>query len=80
MTAIILYTTAGCHLCEEAEQLLAVLQQESPRELQRVDISSDPQLVDRYGIRIPVVFRTQDRRELGWPFDLLRLREFLNQA
>jgi len=61
---LLLYTTPGCHLCELAEDiLLSVGARFVP-----VDIAEDPALIQRYGVRIPVV---ADRagRELGWPFD-----------
>lgn len=33
-----------------------------------VDIASDEALVDRYGIRIPVLVNRATDQELGWPF------------
>lgn len=50
-TEVILYTRAGCHLCEDA---LALLQRHglSP---QTVDIDADPQLRQRYNVCVPVV-------------------------
>lgn len=33
-----------------------------------VDIASDAALVDRYGIRIPVLVNRTTDQELGWPF------------
>lgn len=68
-----LYTTAGCHLCENAEHLLAQL---LPADgVERIDIAEDDALIARYGTRIPVVVLAG--RELGWPFSLLDLRAFL---
>lgn len=49
-----LYTTLGCHLCEELEAWLARLGPEAP-ELHRVEIADDPALLARYGERIPVL-------------------------
>ena len=78
-----LFTTLGCHLCEEALVLLqAVAQARSaaeaePLEIEAVEIADSDELMDRYGIRIPVV-RTPDERELGWPFSLEALEGFLN--
>ena len=46
-----LYTTAGCHLCEQAEHILDAI----GVRYQPVDIESDLVLIERYGIRIPVV-------------------------
>lgn len=72
-----LYTTAGCHLCEQAAELLEQAQARRPIVVTAVEISSDPALVDRYGIRIPVV-RRQDGAELGWPFALPGLLLFIS--
>ena len=45
-----------CHLCEEAKALLADLRLRYPFTLCEIDISTDPQLLARYEIDIPVVF------------------------
>ena len=69
-------TTLGCHLCEQAEQLLTALQADGlEMDIVPVEIANDEELMDRYGIRIPVV-RMSDR-ELGWPFNLETLQGFL---
>ncbi|MGB8714301.1 MAG: glutaredoxin family protein [Onishia taeanensis] len=49
-----LYTTLGCHLCEELEAWLARLGPQAPP-LRRVEIADDPALLARYGERIPVL-------------------------
>jgi hypothetical protein len=77
--SLYLYTTMGCHLCEQAEQLLQPvlmhanrLRQESglvPFLLQPVDIADEPALVERFGVRIPVLCIQGGAVELGWPFD-----------
>lgn len=74
---ILFYTTAGCHLCEQAEVLLKSLGQPHDVNWQAVDIGEDEQLQQKYGIRIPVLRRTDTDRELGWPFDRNMLEEFL---
>lgn len=76
---ISLYTTLGCHLCELALHLLQA-QQAKGRDLHiiEVEISDDDALMERYGIRIPVL-RVADA-ELGWPFDAARLEQFLDQV
>jgi glutaredoxin len=48
---VTLYTRAGCHLCEEAERVLAA----NGIAFARVDIESDDELFKRYLERIPVV-------------------------
>jgi len=73
--ALILYTTPGCHLCEMAEDILyAEGVQFTP-----VDIAEDTALIERYGVRIPVVADVKGR-ELGWPFDGSALRAWLKPA
>jgi hypothetical protein len=67
-----LYGTAGCHLCEEAESLLAGMGMAATA----VDIAGDDGLLQRYGIRIPVL-RDGTGRELDWPFDAAAVRRFL---
>ena len=56
VTAVVLYTRDGCHLCEEARQELERLRAAgSSFELFEVDIERDDDLHARYMERIPVV-------------------------
>jgi len=64
---IILFTTEGCHLCEQAHELLLNIADKQPLEIVLQEIGDDDALVARYGIRIPVV-QFPDQRELDWPF------------
>lgn len=78
MKELLFYTTVGCHLCEQAEELLEQLARECDLALTAVDISSDEQLVEQYGVRIPVVKHPGTGGELGWPFGLADLRDLLS--
>jgi len=78
MQKLILYTTEGCHLCDQAAQLLQ--QAEAALELELVDIASSEALVECYGIRIPVIKKTATEAELGWPFDAAMLHQFLAEG
>lgn len=49
------YTKPGCHLCEQAEELLEALAAECPMDLEVVDITADIDIFDRYRYDIPVV-------------------------
>ena len=69
--SLTLYTSPGCHLCEQAEEILDYL----GKPFTAVDISSDVELIRNYGVRIPVLQRT-DNAELGWPFDALDVERF----
>jgi hypothetical protein len=74
------YTTEGCHLCEEAEQLMNSLRDSGiALSWHVVDIASDDTLFERYGWSIPVL-RLGGGRELKWPFDAAALAEFIAQA
>lgn len=66
-----LYTSPGCHLCEQAEEILDYL----GVDFRAVDISSDVDLIRKFGVRIPVLKRPDDA-ELGWPFDALDVERF----
>lgn len=65
---LIFYTTAGCHLCEQAAFLLEELTRHRSVTVETVDIATDEALVESYGIRIPVVLNAKENVELGWPF------------
>ena len=52
---LLLYTRAGCHLCEEMKAVLAGARRRVSFELQEVDIESDGGLSRLYGESIPVL-------------------------
>lgn len=64
-----LFHTAGCHLCELACELLAPIASREIWEIELVDIADDDVLLERYGLRIPVLRDLASGAELGWPFD-----------
>ena len=68
-----LYGTQFCHLCEEAEAILQAMGLDADY----VDIADDDELVDKYGVRIPVLQRMDTGAELGWPFDAEGIERFL---
>ena len=55
MTKLTLYRKPDCSLCDDARTVIDRVQSELSFELEEVDITSDPALVERYGERIPVV-------------------------
>ncbi len=76
MKQLILYSTVGCHLCEQALELVEPLL-EGQYQITEVDISESDDLISRYGIRIPVIARADNQSEIGWPFDQQQFLEFL---
>jgi hypothetical protein len=79
MTRVRLYTTAGCHLCEQAASLLAAMVAEGGIEVTVQEIAASATLLARYGDRIPAVSLDGSGAELGWPFDGESLRRFLGR-
>ena len=49
-------TAAGCHLCDEAHEVLEEVRAEVGFDLVQVDITGDPELEAEYREQIPVVF------------------------
>lgn len=81
-TLLTLYSTSGCHLCEQAEALVLPLLSGQSLQLQVVEISGDDALLERYGLRIPVLgchAGNGEWQELGWPFDQPQLWSWLGQ-
>lgn len=75
---LLLYTTLGCHLCEQAKQIMWPVLMHYGYRLESIDIADSEALVERYGIRIPVVARADNGTELGWPFDAQMLADLLS--
>ena len=78
MSKLLMYSRPDCHLCEEAEALLAVVSPATA--VETVDIEDDIRLLDRYGIRVPVLRSVPDGEELAWPFNAEQLSEFLKHS
>ena len=79
-----LYSTDGCHLCEEAEHLLETARRGGMAvEWTIVDIANDDALFERYGWHIPVLADGDTdlaATALRWPFDGEGLLAFLAGA
>ena len=49
------YTKAGCHLCEEARDMLEDIAALTTYVLTEIDIRSNPVIFEKYRYRIPVI-------------------------
>jgi glutaredoxin len=49
------YTKAGCHLCEDARDMLDDIAAQTLYELTEIDIRSDLDIFEEYRYRIPVI-------------------------
>ena len=52
---VVFYTKAGCHLCDDARDLLEDLAADIAYELTEIDIRSDLGIFELYRYRIPVI-------------------------
>jgi len=68
------YTKVGCPLCDEG---LAILCTFSGLDIEHIDIEEDEQVYGNYAWKIPVIARTDNASELGWPFDSKDVEAFL---
>ena len=55
MPLVTLYGKPGCHLCDDAREVVERVRAKHSFELREVDISLDPALFREYGERIPVL-------------------------
>ncbi|PHS71071.1 MAG: thioredoxin family protein [Methylophaga sp.] len=67
MISITLYTTAGCHLCDLADNLLNEILNHHKLTINPIEIGDNDNLVRLYGTTIPVI-KFDDNSELNWPF------------
>jgi glutaredoxin len=61
---VVMYTRAGCHLCDDAWQLLTELRERHGFDLESVDVDSSESLAKGFGDRVPVV--VVNGRERFW--------------
>lgn len=53
---VTLYSRPGCHLCEDAKEVMRPLLEEFGGTLKEVNIDRDRELEEHYGLDIPVIF------------------------
>ncbi|NLJ13368.1 glutaredoxin family protein [Denitrificimonas caeni] len=63
-----LFGTLGCHLCDEAEQVLQPFVAQGLI-VELLDIIDSADWLERYALTIPVLRRVDNGQELNWPFD-----------
>ena len=78
MIKLLLFGTEGCHLCEQAEELIGQYQlRESGLLIEKIDIAEQEQWQERYAVRIPVLYHLETDKELCWPFDQVDISAFI---
>lgn len=53
---VTLYGKAECCLCDEAMEVLHKVAAVVPFDLEKIDISAQPELLAEFGLKIPVIF------------------------
>ena len=76
MSRVRVLSKPGCHLCEDAEAVVAAVCAELDESFEVVDITADPDLLATYGEQIPVVFVDGSQHDF-WRVDRERLRAAL---
>jgi predicted thioredoxin/glutaredoxin len=71
-----LYSRPDCHLCERLLDELRPLLAADAR-IEVVDISEDPDLMRRYGLRIPIL-SSGGEEITGYPLNPERIRRYLS--
>jgi glutaredoxin len=52
---VVIYSRPGCHLCDDAKQLIVTAGNNDEYTLEEINIESDPDLLRRYQFDIPVI-------------------------
>jgi hypothetical protein len=77
MLRLLLFGTSGCHLCEQAEQIINDCRlNKIELTVEAVDIAEQEQWQEKYAFRIPVLYHPETQNDLGWPFDQMQVNEF----
>jgi glutaredoxin len=73
---VVLYAKPGCHLCDDARQVIEAVCAELGEHYDEIDISTSDDLMRAYGEEIPVTF-VDGRQHDFWRVDADRLRAAL---
>ena len=73
---VTLYGKPGCHLCDDARAVVARVCSDLGEQYVEVDITTDPELVRRFGEEIPVTFVDGSQHDF-WRVDAERLARAL---
>ena len=73
---VLLLTRPGCHLCEDARLVLKRVDEDLGIEWQEISAEDRPDLAQRFGEEIPVLFIDGVQRDF-WTIDEARLRRLL---
>jgi hypothetical protein len=70
---LLLLGTSGCHLCEQAEQIIDACLVK----VELIDIAEQLQWQTQYAVHIPVLHAPEFNQSLYWPFDENKVQDFI---
>ena len=73
---VVLYSKPGCHLCDDAREVIAAVCAELGESFDEVDITTSEELMQSFGEQIPVTFVDGEQHDF-WRVDAKRLRDAL---
>jgi glutaredoxin len=73
-----LYSRPGCHLCDDAREVIARVCTDLGESFDEVSIDDDPALRERFTDEVPVTF-VDGRQHTFWRVDEARLRAALTR-
>ena len=76
MRSVVLYTRSGCHLCDEAREVVRRVTAEQGTSFAEVDVDTDDELRRAYSDQVPVVMVDGKQHDF-WRVDEQRLRAAL---
>ena len=80
MNLLLLLGTSGCHLCEQAEEIILQSRIIHPHwVVELIDIAEQSEWQDKYAIRIPVLYHPGSQEDIGWPFDTEQVDQFVSR-
>ncbi|MDN4525778.1 glutaredoxin family protein [Fictibacillus sp. NE201] len=62
---ITFYTKNHCPLCDKAHKILEELQEEVSLEIRKIDIYQSEELIEKYGLMIPVITAEGEEIQYG---------------
>ena len=78
MLILLLLGTSGCHLCEEAEEIIASCQLDTHKvSIEPLDIAEQEHYQAEFALYIPVLYHPDSLKRLNWPFDAAQVHEFI---
>jgi glutaredoxin len=75
---VTVYSRHGCHLCEDAVNILESMREELAFEIEIIYIDGNPELEKRYGEQVPVTHIGGEHHDF-WRIDPVRFRSSLEK-